>query len=493
MPGTSQGSAYPVSCSIRTSFNPDVSPETNSDTSSSSSILGPDDGASPGPAADLQVDSDSTDTDEAAVTALLATQPTKSRSFSRPIDDGVAARVPTWQSRARWLAMCEWVAMNTDRGRTALRRYEIALSTFLATCAAHAAVAESSTGRRVTASLATLQTRSGLSKDALRRGRRVMRELEFGVELARGKLLDRIEREAAARLHEESQGVRPDRPQRGAASVWALSSPLWAVEAMPEPEPRRRPSRRRHRTAIRRPVPTASRPCSAPQSFRASSRRGSSVGKNSPTRERAGSGTSTVSPRSINLQRAAAVLIDRIPALRSVVGSDPALSTGRHRHVGVVCDLLVHVGIDTSRWTGIDIVDALNRSAAQRGWTWPTSAAMSSPLGLLKWRLSRIDWSGPSPTQNATAGRGCDGESPADIADRLVKARRAEIAAFNSSTRTAPPASAEHRKAMREAFIQAQTRRRHSTVAGVSSGTQTARQSCPMNIPAIVRDSPLDR
>lgn len=200
-----------------------------------------------------------------------------------------------------------------------------------------------------------------------------------------------------------------------------------------------------------------------------------------------------MSPRSINLQRAAAVLVDRIPALRSVVGSDPALSTGRHRHVGVVCDLLVDVGIDTSRWTGIDIVDALNRNAAQRGWTWPTSAAMSSPLGLLKWRLSRIDWSGPSPTQNATAGRGCDGESPAEIADRLVKARRAEIAAFNSSTRTAPPASAEHRKAMREAFIQAQTRRRHSNVAGVKSGTRTARQGCPVNIPAIVRDSPLDR
>ncbi len=76
--------------------------------------------------------------------------------------------------------------------------------------------------------------------------------------------------------------------------------------------------------------------------------------------------------RPLTLQRAAAELLERIPALRAAVGFDD--STGHRRgHIGSVCDLLVAAGIDTDRWTGADVAQALNHDGTARGWTWPTT------------------------------------------------------------------------------------------------------------------------
>ena len=147
------------------------------------------------------------------------------------------------------------------------------------------------------------------------------------------------------------------------------------------------------------------------------------------------------------LQRAAAQLIDRIPALRTIVGIDEA--TGRRRgHIGSICDLLVDAGIDTDRWTGIDIAHALNHDGTTRGWAWPTANAMTAPLRLVAFRLSRIDWSGPSPTEQKTHDRKHSGETPADAAHRLSERYRRVRAAQSTALR--PPASDEHRRAVRE-------------------------------------------
>lgn len=467
MPGTSQGSAHP-----------ETRPTTYTSTLGASTDT--DDVALPLPqpftdaewdaivadavanVAALEASQPQDNPAEAAVCELLDTQPAHTRTaLSLPVPAGACARVPTWHSRRYWLSLCEWIVTHTERGRTALTRHGIAAQTFLRVCAAHAQYAESTTGRHVYASLATLATKDSLSIDQLKRGRRVLKTLDLGVELARGKKLNNIEREAAARLHSHVHGQLPARPQIGAASVWALSAPAWAVETMPAPRKqsqrprrrlRRRPSRtaERPRTATIRPLSPAHRssPSSAPQSPSGSLSMCLSVRKDHQARTRAGEQHSpSTTGRPLALQRAATQLVDRIPALRTIVGIDDA--TGQRRgHIGSICDLLIDAGIDTDRWTGIDIAHTLNHDGTTRGWTWPTANAMTSPLHLVAYRLSRLNWTGPSPTERKISGRQRHGETTAEAAHRLVKAYRSARAL--TSTTQERPASDKHRQAVRE-------------------------------------------
>ncbi|TWH10213.1 hypothetical protein L618_004300000020 [Rhodococcus rhodochrous J45] len=467
MPGTSQGSAHPET--HPTTYNSNLGASTNTDEA---------DLPLPQPFTDAEWDAivaaavanvaaleaaqtQDHPTDE-AVCDLLDAQPAGTRAaLSLPIPAGACARVPTWHSRRYWLTLCEWVVTHTERGHAALKRHGIAATTFLRVCAAHAQYAESTTGRHVCASLATLATQGSLSIDQLKRGRRALKTLDLGVELARGKKLNATEREAAARLYTHTHGQPPSRLQVGAASVWALSAPVWAVETMPAPKkPHKKPRRRsRHRpsrsahhteTSASRPISPAQRrsPSSAPQSPSGSLAMCLSVRKDHQARTRAGEKTSTpTTPRPRALQRAAAQLIERIPALRTIVGIDE--DTGRRRgHIGSVCDLLTDAGIDTDRWTGIDIAHALNHDGTTRGWTWPTANAMISSLRLVAYRLSRLDWTGPSPTEHKIHGREQSGETATDAAHRLAKAYRSARAV--TSTPQGPPASNEHRRAVRE-------------------------------------------
>ncbi|GAA4470905.1 hypothetical protein GCM10023094_00630 [Rhodococcus olei] len=157
----------------------------------------------------------------------------------------------------------------------------------------------------------------------------------------------------------------------------------------------------------------------------------------------------TTAIRPLGLQRAAAELVERIPALRRLVGIDDL--TGRRRgHIGSICDLLVEAGIDTDRWTGIDIARALTLDGVARGWTWPSTDSMTSPLRLVAFRLGRLDWSGISPTECKVRGRQLPAESAVAAAYRLVRARLRQIAATEGVL--AKPASAEHRRTLRVQF-----------------------------------------
>jgi len=173
-----------------------------------------------------------------------------------------------------------------------------------------------------------------------------------------------------------------------------------------------------------------------------------SVRKDHQTRTRAGDRNPIpTTPRPLALQRAAAELVDRIPALRTHTGIDD--TTGRRRsHIGTICDLLVAAGIDTTRWTGRDIATALNHDGAARGWTWPTLETMTSPLRLVAYRLSLLDWTEPSPTEQTLHGHTHRGETPAAAAHRLTHDRR-RIRTTTYATHGAP-ASEEHRHAMRQ-------------------------------------------
>ena len=464
LPGTSQGSAHPETGSTVQFFTtPGVSPEVSdvdfplpqpfADEEWEAIVA-----AAVANVAAIEAAQCQDDPAEAAVQDLLEAQPAGARAaLTLPVPAGACARIPTWHSRRYWLTLCEWIATNTVRGKAALKRHGIAAETFLKVCAAHAEYADSPTGRDVAATLAALAGRSQLSTDQLKRGRRVLKTLELGVELARGKKLNGHEREAAARLYAQTHGQAPKRLQSGAASVWALSAPLWAVEAMPAPEkPKRRSRSRSARRALKtrasssRPVSSVPRrsPRSAPQSSSSSFLVCLSVRKDHQARERAGEEHSTpIETRPLTLQRAAAELVERVPALRAVVGLDEA--TGKRRgHIGSVCDLLVEAGIDTTRWTGADIAQVLNHDGATRGWMWPAAEAMTSPLRLVAFRLSQLDWSGPSLTERKVHGRELAGECPAEAAYRMIKAHRRTRTAV--SAEQAPPASDKHRRAIRE-------------------------------------------
>lgn len=464
MPGTSQGSAHPetrpttytfilgASTDIDDSDLPLPQPFTDAEWDA---IVA----AAVANVAAMEAAETQDDPDEDAVDDLLDAQPSGTgAALSLPVPAGACARVPTWHSRRYWQRLCEWIVTHTERGRTALTRHGIAATTFLRVCAAHAWYAESTTGRHVCASLATLATTERLSIDQLKRGRRALKTLDLGVELARGKKLNAVEREAAVRLYTRTHGQPPVRLQIGAASVWALSAPAWAVEAMPAPEKlSKRPRRRRRstrsaqdRASTTRPVSSAHRrsQSSAPQSPSGSLSLCLSVRKDHQARTRAGEQNSTpTTPRPLVLQRAAAQLIDRVPALRTIVGVDDA--TGKRRgHIGSVCDLLLDTGIDTDRWTGTDIAHALNHDGTTRGWTWPTAHAMTSPLRMVAYRLSRLDWSGPSPTELKIHDRTHKDETPTDAAHRMIKTRHRALVA--TSIPQARPATGEHRRAMRE-------------------------------------------
>lgn len=393
-----------------------------------------------------------------AVSLLVDSQPVGARVYTLPVEPGASARILTWQSRTYWLTLCEWVVTSTERGRAALKRHRIAAGTFLRGCAAHAAFAESSTGRRVAACLSTLVDRSGLSVDQIKRCRRVLRTLELGVEQVRGKKLNSIERAAAARHYENLHGRAPVQFQSGAASVWCLSAPLWAVTSMPAPtKPPRRSTRRRPRRSSRPTTqrnhatstptrPDRSGPC-APQSPSGFVLSDLSVRKDHQARTRDGEEKLLATKqRPLNLQRAAAELVLRIPALHRIVGRSGCASSDTG-HIGVVCDLLVEAGIDTDRWTGIDIANALTHDGSSRRWTWPATSAMRSPLRLVAYRLALLDWTSPSPTEAKVAARKFGAESDVSAAYRLIRGRRSKLAEVKA--KDAPPASVQHRMRVR--------------------------------------------
>jgi hypothetical protein len=524
MRGMSQGSAYPENDSIGEN-SIGVSSSTDADErftaaqpphTKSTPSLAPGEWEAAVAAAiaavsaeDAGADPDADDSADNLVTKLVDAQLPGGRVYTLPLPEGAAARVPTWRSRSFWLSVCQ-AATECERGKAALRRHRIAAATFLRACAAHAEFAESSTGRRVAVTLQTLIDRSGLSIDQLKRCRRVLKTLELGVEHVRGKKLNQSERAAAEQIYRSVHGTTPPRMQRGAASVWGLSTPRWTLALLPSQPVRTRTrptsTRRRNHQGVRvrkasvRPAtstvctPTPPHPPThtprayppkstvavatmaeagasvtscAPQSSGGSFSSGLSVRKDHQARARARAGEkqkSKTDTRSLNLQRAAAELIRRIPALANVV-DDHRPTTSRPRpHVGSVCDLLVDAGIDTERWSGIDIAATLTHDGISKGWTWPSVAEMTSPLRLVAYRLSLIDWSRRSPTEIATRDRRYPGETAVTAAYRMISSRRAAVHHATAQTPEATPASGEHRRRMRAEFAAMREAARRSRI-----------------------------
>ena len=424
--GTAQGNSYPESALLTRSSTLGVSSDT------------PVQATDPAPDPEWAALVDAAHRNVSELEHLNHASGQRGSSWALPVAEGAYRDIPVWSGKGAWLRQVRHAVTNTDTGRAAVKKRRIGVETMVAVAAAHARFADSTTGRDVTASVAKIGRVAGVSESVVQRARRVLRDLGMGHEVVRGRQLQSREF-MAAELHHGGH-------QRGAASVWALSSPRWIIEVTPQPvaAQRRSPARSVHRAQThqqrrqRQQAAAAKAAASNPQlSERDTLSLGSSVlekfsRKRELTKRATHAGAiSTNTHRPLHTQRAAAQLARLAPALTP------------DGHIGQLVDVLVRTGIDTTRWTGRDIADALTRDTQTRGWTWPDAKSwrtggysVQNPVRYAHMRLSRIDFTGPSPSQQRAR---IDAQRRAEQAARATEAAEARSRA----------ASAEHRAAMR--------------------------------------------
>lgn len=322
------------------------------------------------------------------IETLNRTSNQRGNSWSLPIPDGTYSRTPTWTSRTHWQHQVRTL-LNSPTGTNLCTNHTISTEAVFAVAVIHASLAESATGRSVTASRETIARRAGVSTSTVKRARRVLTALGVAVELVRGRYLSRMEAMAAESHH----GYRQFR----AASTWALTTPRPVATTVTPPFTKPgKPSRATPRTAAYRSrTTTRNHPQSGtrdPLSPSGGFALKALAFKLSPTRTQAHAGKTThqptTTPRPLHLQRAAAELIAHAPALK------PA------GHIGTICDTLQQSGIDTTRWTGRDIAHQLTADTQRRGWIWPSDIAQ--PAAFLRWRLAQISWAAATPTEKAS-------------------------------------------------------------------------------------------
>ena len=298
------------------------------------------------------------------------------RSWALP--DTHSSTVPAWTSRAAWIAQVDH-AVNSAKGLELCKIHDTSPATVLHHAKVYAEYADGATGRGVTASRAAITSRTGMSVNADKRFRRVLRALSLLVDGALGRTLTTSEYLAATLHHGASQSR--------AASTVHLTTPREFAHI--------RPAKPRPAAAKPRPAAVKSRPAAqkvscgplSPSGFSSDPFSCSGVTHQTRGRARGRKSFTHNTPRPLHLQEAAAALLQRAPGLQGV------------RHVGSICRVIESAGIDTTIWTGADIASELNRDNVRRGWVWPTS--ISDPAALLAWRLRRINWKRTSPSAAA--------------------------------------------------------------------------------------------
>lgn len=317
----------------------------------------------------------------------------RGRTWSIPVPSKLQSSTPIWSGRIPWQRQVR-ETLNNDDGIQLCREHNIDPERVFAVAVSMAAVADQRTGRRVTASRDLLARRAGVSITVLKRARRVLSELGMAQEMVRGRYLRTIEQWAAEAHH--------GRAQVKATSVWALVSPKPAVvrdvPTLSTAKLTTKPAVDEHHQSSAPPPLVYPQPDNhGPQSVALAFSTSTSVRKYKTTRARvyarASTSFSSPKPRPIGLQKAAAELVSLAPALDTKT------------HIGSVCDALRAHYVDTDRWTGRDIARALSDDTQRRGWTWPRTGSLDSPIKFLHWRLARIDWTGPSPSERAAEAK----------------------------------------------------------------------------------------
>jgi hypothetical protein len=325
------------------------------------------------------------------ITTLNTDSEQRGQSWCLPVDHTEQARTPLWTGRAKWQRQVREL-LNTPTGTDACRQHQVDPQRVFAVAVTMAGFAEQRTGRRVAASRTALAERTGTSVSVVQRARRVLSALHVAKEMARGRFLRTIECWAA--------GAHHGGHQTRAASVWALISPKSVLQRLTSPNT---PTETSSQTTPQAPecgsAPTKTYPQTNipdPLSVVLAFSSSSSVRKNytnARTRKGHQKKFKTRKPKPLNLQRAAAELIRYAPALMP------------HGHIGVISNALIRHSIDTNRWSGRDIARTLTEDTKLRGWIWPNISDLKDPVRFLHWRLARIDWSVPSPTELAFAAK----------------------------------------------------------------------------------------
>ncbi|AOD24727.1 replication protein (plasmid) [Rhodococcus sp. p52] len=310
----------------------------------------------------------------------------------------------------------------SETGIKICHEHRIAPDKFIAAANAHAAYADESTGRNLTAARDTLAEYAGISTDVLDRARQILRRIGAAVELVRGRYLTIAERVEASLTHGGKQ-LR-------AASVWALSSKFTADSSVYPQFPNHAdlPENPLGSTGISR----------------------SQIITNARATRRARASTRTSGgPRPLHAQIAAARLADRLgptmPEYRGVNRNGHYVPGTTHHHVGAIADALTAAGIDTTRWTGDDIADQITEFRRDR-----ILPHLTSPTAFLRWQLRVLAevWAGPTPT-----------ERRAQLQAERAAVREAELAHRAAN----PPASNETRAAAYAKIRRVLALRRNST------------------------------
>ena len=318
--------------------------------------------------------------------------------------EGAQARVICWTGRTAWLDMVA-ADLDTDHGQAVRRHHKPSRTVVLAVAADDAAHADSRTGRNVATSWDRTARRIGCSRDTVRRAQRVLRDLGWTVEVARGRHLTIAERMRASLA---------GHGQHRAASVRCLTIPARCRHLIGRTEPQPDPALHPHPAGVRK---SASSP-SSPTARTARKRAAGTQIKPSQTR------TARREPVPVAIQRLTAALVARMPWL----------DTGEHLHS--LARGLMRAGL-TPAWTAHDLLTALDERNRAAGRLPLHGTSQRSPRGLLIHQVREaLDGATPPATARAQARQAAQRQARET---RETLARDHAIRAANAAARAADP------------------------------------------------------
>lgn len=294
-------------------------------------------------------------------TAVAATH-----NFSGALDPRPKAAIPCWTTRPAILKAIHATVVSPKGEAT--RREEgrrrdgkgggIAVQAVMAVADEDCRTADGSTGRNIMTSHRTVAKRIAargiaISEGTVRKARRVLRSLGFQVTVEQGRYLTKTERLAYALGHPQKDGQSGKQyvPWRKASTrVFTMTADVVrGTGHLP---------RRGYLTPTLKKVSTHQK--SVRSGFTAPS----------PKKPRSKAGR-THAPRPLGMQKLAARLKRRMGWLAGI------------HHNNTICDILMRLGVDESKWTAESLITALNQRSSERGWKTPES--VSNAAGYLSY------------------------------------------------------------------------------------------------------------
>ena len=307
-------------------------------------------------------------------------------SWSLPVDDGAYQGVLAWRSRSAWMS---WVVeeLATPRG-VELCRGKIKADTLLMVAREDAATADSSSGRGVSTSRATVAKRLGMSGRHVGTARGILEQLGAAVTIERGRHLSPQERSLARAAHGGYQ--------EAAGSVRALTMPALTSttpteppvesEGISDPTPVDTFHLPRRGSVNKTPPVKKYLPTRAKAREKAATR---------PKLKRKTHSTALRAPRDIETQRfvwaiAQRFLLSDASSPRQGAPLRPGVLRGG-RHIGHLARILERNNVTPRRYTPQSLADALQRLIEAGKFRSPRHEELRDPLAHFAWTLRRLN------------------------------------------------------------------------------------------------------